>query len=260
MEFLLSLTAWGMEKPSAYGWFHLCFLVGGLALCVFLAWRLRCVSEKTNDIMLFFVGFFLLICEVYKQLFYTYVIGFGEYQWWIFPFQLCSIPMYLCLIVPFFKEGLIKKAIYTFLATYNLLGGFVALFEPSGLSHEYVTLTLHAFVWHLLLVFVGFYLIASGRVANRFKEFLYSLVTFAILCGVAEIINIVFRDKDIKMFYISPFHTTPIVVFKQIELATNWAVNMVLYLTALTIGAFAFFSIGYGIQKLVKKRKIKKGC
>lgn len=260
MEFLLSLTAWEMEKPSAYGPFHLCFLIGGLALCVFLAWRLRRVSERTNNIMLFFVGFFLLFCEVYKQLFYTYIIGHGEYQWWIFPFQLCSVPMYLCLILPFFKQGPFKKAIYTFLATYNLLGGFVALFEPSGLSHEYVTLTLHAFVWHLLLVFVGFYLIASGRVAHKLKEFLYSVVIFAILCVIAQIINIVFRKESIKMFYISPFHTTPLIVFKQIEEATNWVVNMVVYLIALTIGAFAFFIIAYGIQKLIEKRKIKKGC
>ena len=101
-------------------------------------------------------------CDCGKK-FYTYIIGDGQYQWWIFPFQLCSVPMYLCLIIPFIKEGKIKKSFYLFLSTYNLLGGFVAMFEPSGLSHSYWTLTLHAYIWHLLLVFIGFLIIFNKK-------------------------------------------------------------------------------------------------
>ena len=258
MEQIMALTAWEMEKPQAYGLFHLSFLIGGLAACVFFAWLLRKASEKTNNIVLISVGAFLLISEVYKQLFYTFYIGHGEYQWWIFPFQLCSVPMYLCLIVPFLKPGKIKNALYTFLATYNLLGGFVALFEPSGLSHEYVTLTLHAFIWHILLVFVGFYLIASGRAARKLKEFLSAVIIFFILCSIAQAINIIFRAEDIKMFYISPFHQTPLIVFKQIEEATNWFVNMILYMLALSAGAFVFLVSGIYLRKLIYKIKAKR--
>lgn len=43
------------------------------------------------------VGLFLMFCEGYKLLFYYYVIGHGSFQWWVFPFLLCSIPMYLCV-------------------------------------------------------------------------------------------------------------------------------------------------------------------
>lgn len=262
MEFLLSLTAWGMEKPKAYGLFHLVFLIGGLAACVFFAWLFRKSSEKTNKNIMLSVGGFLLISEVYKQLFYTYIKGHGEYQWWIFPFQLCSVPMYLCLIIPFLKEGKIKRALYNFLASYNLLGGFLALFEPSGLSHEYVTLTLHAFIWHLLLAFIGFYLIASGRAGRKLKDFLSSIVIFLILCGIAETINIIctlaLGVTDINMFYISPFRTNPIIVFKQIQQATHWALNMVLYPTMITLGAFIFFVIGIYVWKLIQKIKSKR--
>ena len=262
MELLLALTAWEMEKPKAYEGFHLTFLIGGLLICVLLAWLLRKASERTNNILLFFIGFFLLGCEVYKQLFYTYYIGHGSYQWWIFPFQLCSVPMYLCLILPFIKNQRIKQALYTFLATYNLVGGFISLFEPSGLCHEYVTLTLHAFIWHLMLVFLGFYLIGSGRAARKFKEFLPAIGVFVCMCAIAQIINIVFRDKEIKMFYISPYYSTPLAVFKNIEAATNWFVNMVVYLFALCLGAFAFFVIGMYLRKLyrliIEKIKAKK--
>ena len=92
---LMQLTAWGMEKPKAYGAFHLVFMIGGLFLCVLFAFLLRKASDKANKIIIFSCGAFLAVCEVYKQLFYTFYIGEGSYQWWIFPFQLCSVPMYL---------------------------------------------------------------------------------------------------------------------------------------------------------------------
>ena len=156
----LTETAWMMEKPKAYGLFHLCFMLIGFFLCGFLAWKLRNLGEKGTRRVLLTVGVFLAVSEIYKQLFYTYVIGGGHYQWWIFPFQLCSIPMYFCLILPFIKQGKISRAMYTFLMTYNFLGGMISFFEPSGLFHEYWTLTLHALIWHMMLVFLGLLLLS----------------------------------------------------------------------------------------------------
>ena len=159
----LKWSAWEMIPPKAYETFHLSFLIGGILTCILLGFLCRNLSQKKLDIILFIVGLILVISEVYKQLFYTYIIGDGQYQWWIFPFQLCSVPMYLCLVIPFIKEGKIKKSFYLFLSTYNLLGGFVSMFEPSGLSHSYWTLTLHAYIWHLLLVFIGFLIIFNKK-------------------------------------------------------------------------------------------------
>lgn len=79
-------TAWKMNVPKPYGLFHLFFFFFGIALCVFFAYRLRNSSKRQNKIIFFSVGIFLLITELYKQLFYFFVIGKGSYQWWIFPF------------------------------------------------------------------------------------------------------------------------------------------------------------------------------
>ena len=257
-------TAWNMTPPETFGTFHLCFLIFGMAACVLFAWLLRKTDEKQNKIILWSIGGFLLISEIYKQLFYTYYIGGGSYQWWIFPFQLCSVPMYLCLFVPFIKSEKVKQYFYTFLATYNLLGGFVAMIEQSGLSHEYITLTLHAYIWHLSLVFVGFYLIASGRAAKKIKDYLPAVAVFAGLCVIAQGINVSFHhakwlglvpeEQDLKMFYISPYYITPIAVFKQIEAATNWLVNAFVYCFAQTLGGFIFLVIGLLIKGRLGKK------
>jgi hypothetical protein len=166
--------------------------------------------------------------------------------------------MYLCIIAPFVKKENIRNWLYTFLATYNLLGGFVALFEPSGLSHEYVTLTLHAFVWHIMLVFIGFYLIASGRAGKRLVDFLPSIGVFGVLAVFAQIINFKFGDRGLNMFYISLVRDTPLAVFKDITALTNRFVNMIVYMLALTLGAFAFFVIGLYLRKLISYIKGRK--
>ena len=255
MEKIVRAIAWPMEKPQTFGAFHLSFLIGGVALCILLAFLLRNTSEKANKILLFSIGIFLVVCEVLKQFFYYYVIGNGSYQWWIFPFQLCSVPMYLLLFVPFIKNKKVQGWFYNFLATYNLVGGFVSMIEQSGLSHPYWFLTMHAYIWHLMLVFIGFYLVGSKRACKSFKDLIPAIIVFVCLCGVAQIINIIFREHHLAMFYISPFQPTPLFIFNSIEAKIGWVGNMIVYMIALTLGAFIFLSVFMGGRKLLAKRK-----
>lgn len=110
LQSLIQSTGWPMEKPPAYGAFHLTFTFVGLALSILLAWRLRKLGDKGNKILLVSFGIFLALCEVYKQLFYYYQVHDHVYPWWIFPFQMCSVPMYLSLIAPWLKPGKVQRA------------------------------------------------------------------------------------------------------------------------------------------------------
>ena len=156
-----------MEPPPAYGAFHILFTLIGFAVCGFSAWKLRNVSDKTAGRILFACGLVLALSEVFKQFFCYYVIADGTYHWGEFPFQLCSIPMYLCLIVPWLKPGKLRRALHSFMVLYNLLGGAIAFTEPSGLLHGHLFLTAHSCVWHMLLVFVGLFLCVSKRGGNQ---------------------------------------------------------------------------------------------
>lgn len=258
LKHFIEATAWTMEKPKAYGAFHLIFTFVGLAVCILLAYVLRKTGKRGNRIVLTSVGVFLLLTEIYKQLFYYYHIGEGSYQWWIFPFQLCSVPMYLCLIAPWLKEGKVQAAMYHFMTTFNLLGGIMAFAEPSGIIHGYWTLTLHAFVWHMILIFVGLYLIASGRGAKTVKDYLSSVVLFLVLAVIAFVINLLFWDVSggtIKMFYVGPA-ISPLAVFKDIATNCGWYVNTPIYLVAVSLGAFLLFLPAY----LYERRKQKKAA
>jgi len=252
----MKATAWTMEKPKAYGAFHLIFTFVGVLVCILLARRLRRLSDRGNRIVLLSVGIFLVLTEIYKQLFYYYHIGNGHYQWWIFPFQLCSVPMYLCIFASLLKKGNIQSGMYCFMTTYNLLGGIMAFVEPSGIMHEYWTLTLHAFIWHMLLIFVGAYLIASGRFAKTKKEFRSATVVFLVLAAVAFSINLIFwkaSNGSINMFFVGPKNSS-LAVFKQISQKFGWYVSTLLYIPTVCLGAYLVFLPAY----LHNKKKEKK--
>lgn len=255
---MIEATAWEMEKPKAYGPFHLIFTFVGFALCLLLAWKLRKLGEKGSRRLLLGIGIFLIVTEIYKQLFYYYHIGGGSYQWWIFPFQLCSIPMYFCVIAPLLKKGRISHAMLCFMTTFNLLGGAISFAEPSGLLHEYLTLTLHAFLWHMSLVFIGFFLIASGRGARTLRDYRLAAITFFVLAAVAFCINLCLFDVSggtVNMFYVGPLNS-PLAVFKQISEAAGWYVNTPIYIAALCIGAFLVFLPRYLWERRRARRNI----
>lgn len=256
---ILALTAWEMETPKAYGALHLIFMLGGFALCFFLAWKLRNVGDRGNRAILLTIGIFLAVSEVYKQLMYELVLEPDNgYRWGNFPFQLCSIPMYFCLIIPALKPGRIQKAMYAFIMSYNLLGGFIAFFEPSGLLHGHWTLTLHALIWHLTLVFLGAYIALSGRGCRELKDYWGATVTFGILTLTAFLINCGFweiSEHQIKMFFVGPGNS-PIIVFKQISELFGWYTSTLIYIPVVCVGAFLVYLFFNYVNKKLTADKI----
>ena len=71
----------------------------------------RSLPDRAVDRILFCCGLFLSASELYKQLFLYYMINQGRYDWWYFPFQLCSLPMYFCLLLPFLPACRVKAAL-----------------------------------------------------------------------------------------------------------------------------------------------------
>ena len=141
---------------------------------------------------------------------------------------------------------------------YNLLSGGISFLEPSGMLHAYPTLTAVSLIWHLMLVFVGLYLLFSGRGGYTKKDYWLSTWTFLSLCIIAFSLNLIFWKPSggtINMFFIGPANSS-IFVFKQIAERFGWYASTALYIPALCIGAYIIFLIS---TRIVHRRMIKKG-
>ena len=254
MHAFLEWTAWAMPKPQGYDTFHIVCTLILLALTILGAWLLRNTNDKQNRIVLAAVGGFLLATEVYKIAFHLTVNPYDWGFWGAFPFQLCSVPMYLCLFSAICRNEKVNHWVYETMFAVNLFGGLIAFLEPSGIQHGYVTLTLHAYVWHMLLIFVGLYLYMSKRACLDARSYVKALLGYLGLAGLAQTLNLIFGDK-INCFYISPYKCSPLAVFKDIYTNYGWLTNMVLMLIGMSLAAAVVYYVGYGIRVLIRKKQ-----
>ena len=226
-----------MTRPEMFGIFHcsaalLCLLIG-----YFGGKYLAKKDERLQTEVIFRCGLFLLSLELFKQ-FLLYRDGQPHPE--AFPLQLCSTPLYLCLVYPFLKK---KDSVKTYFATFILIATLAALIYPEDMLKEEVFLTLQSFLWHGILVFLavwGFFTMGRDSFPGAAKIFL----GFALL---AFLLNILFHqlwpERVIDLFYISPYAVTLQPVFHWIAERYGELPETVIYLLSILLGAYGIFCI-----------------
>ena len=191
-------------------------------------------------------GIVLIVLELWKQLTLWIVIEGGQYNVWYFPFQLCSLPMYLALIYGILRNRtgrrvcMVKRALLTFLQDYGFLGGALALIVHEGLMHPgHPLLTAHGFVWHIVMLLTALYIHRMGLADTSLRGFQRTLPIFGLAAVTAECINVALHSYgDCDMFYISPYHLSSQPVFRSIDAAIGRPAGILLYLASVVFGAF----------------------
>ena len=217
--------------------------------------------SNKSDVFFFAFGILMLCSEVWKQFTLTFVIGGGRYNWWYFPFQLCSIPMYILLAYPWLRRSNTRRTLLTFLMCYCLLGGVAVFADTSGLHYPLRALTIHSYLWHILLIILG---VTAGitylrllrankkkalfsrslKTAFPLRPFLYSSLLYLACCLIAELLNLSLdRFGTINMFYINPDYQMQQVVFRDLLPILGNTGVILFYIASTILGAFILFLV-----------------
>lgn len=251
MKEFLQFTAWKIDKPLPFGFSHITILFIGITLSLFASYRLRHVKTSMYYWILGGTCLVLLILEAYKQLFHFYLLDQQQYDWWIFPFQLCSLPMYIGLLIPFFNEQH-RIPLETFLMDFSLLGAIAALLFPYDLMHTYVMLTIHAFLWHFLLLFISFFIGFHKQGATSTKGYFQTLPLLFIFIAIATFLNITFHTKgEINMFYISPYYESTQPFFNLLTPILGIHIRNLSYIVCMIIGAWLIHLFWRKVQQKI---------
>ncbi len=251
-KYLLPLLH-SMERPRAWGTFHALFFFIGIPLAILIAFVLRRVSKKTEKRLFLTVGIALIISELFKQLAYTAIEG--AYRFDLIPFQLCSIPMYLCVLMPMLPCGKLQRAMRTFIAAFGLMGGLASYIAPGTMCREWLELTLHSFLWHLILIFLGFYVFFSHNTKIQKRDFIGAEILYLSLCAVAFGINLLcfnVSGAPVNMFYIGPKPST-LPICREITARFGVAVNSIIYISALSLCAYLIHLAESFIKRIFKQ-------
>lgn len=233
---------WLMPKPTAYGWFHLTFILFCLTTSFLLIRRARKKQHASLKKIVLWLGIFTALIEVYKQLFL--LTNFSYYSFNDFPLHYCSMIIYASLLAGLTKNKKIEKALYDFIALYITLPGLAVLLFPGGVFSTYVVLNLHTMLWHSAMVTCSLYILFTHRIEPLLKSLMRTIGLFLALCGVIIFINFFTyhihflpQGQPTWFFFIGPyvFYNHPVINW---AIATGgWAFYLTLYLLIFTSGA-----------------------
>ena len=262
MEFLekvLTTLSAKMVEPKTIGWFHLVFigiiLVSTILICIFgKNWKWKKVKW-----VIFGFWIIMVLFEAYKQLIFSYdpSTGAWDYEWYAFPFQLCSTPLYILPIFIFSKSENVRESCAAFLMTFSLFGGLVTIVYPEQVLIETIGINIQTMVHHGLQVLIGVFLATYYRKKLNFKFFLKGVVVFAILFAVALALNFIvpeFINESFNMFYISLYEPCTLPLLAEfIYPNVPWPVFLVIYFVGFIIIGLIFFLIEWLCS--IKSRK-----
>ncbi len=239
-------------------------MIISLVIMIAFCYLMRKNSDKTFRIVLISMGSFLILTEIYKQLYYLYAIGVDGYDWDMLLFQLCSVPMYISVVAGCMKKCKVRDCILEYLVTIGFLGGIMAYVEPSGILHNDLFKLLHSSVWYAMLIWIALYILFTNNACHNLKNYPKTLIALGGVVVVATILNLVFKEKasvGFNMCYISPFRNTPLAVFKDFDvffknLLSNYPgriISIIIYLIGVSLGGF----VSYYIKELTSKKEGK---
>ncbi|MFA5220594.1 MAG: hypothetical protein WC424_05860 [Bacilli bacterium] len=248
---IFSIIDWVMTTPSHYGLFHIISVIILFIILIIIAKGIKINKEKTVKIILIVFSTLMLLFEIIKQGLFTHVES--AYQWYAFPFQFCSTPMYIAPLALIIKNGKLKDALYSFLAFYCLFGGLAVIIYPGDVFTSLVMINIQTMVHHSGMIIMGSVIIMAQMVKFDFKSLLKGTYVFLVLAAIAQLLNYVFYYAEVgtfNMFFISPFGTNDFPILSNIQKNAPYFVFLLSYILGFILVAFIFQKLCLILQKL----------
>ena len=268
MSFLIEFHQFcktSMTTPTLYGWFHLLFI----ALSI-LAGILLCLTHKKGDDArvrraVFVTGVFVVLLEIYKLFAMCFRVEgqalVFDFQWYTFPWQFCSTPMYVGVLTGIFRKGKIHNSLMAFLATYAIFAGLCIMAYPANVFNTTTGINIQTMICHGSMLSIGIYLYGSGYVKANIKTMLRAIPVFASAISIAVVLNeVIFYTVDLgtdsfNMFYISRHFPGTLPLYSSIQNLVPYPVALLIYLIAFSLAAYIMLLGAWGIQKIAARKK-----
>lgn len=268
---VLQILDTAMVTPESYGWFHIFFFVLSIVVGIALCFILKDGKKHAPNVVLV-TAIVVLLLEVYKMINFGYGDSYTtqlayRFQWYAFPFQFCSTPMYVGLAAGLLRKGRIHESLCAYLATYAVFAGLCVMIYPGDVFIDTIGINIQTMICHGSMLTVGIYLFGSGYVKTEHKTILKALPVFCTMVLIAVGLNEwayrtgLLEEHYFNMFYFSPYTDPHLPVYSDVQnaLGVDNPLNFIVYIAAFTLAAYLILLIAMGIRALLtptQKRKI----
>lgn len=251
-----------------YGWFHLTFFALSIIAAVVLCKKFKNPGEKTVKPILLIFSLTSIFLEIYKQINYTFsfdgTVITADYQWYAFPFQFCSTPMYVALFAVIIKNQKIHKALCGYLATFSLFAGLCVMVYPAQVFIDTIGINIQTMICHGAMITVGLWLLYCDYIKLNHKTIFPAAVLFVVLVFVAVIMNEIAKHSGLleretfNMFYISPHCEPSLPVYSWVQSVVPYPFCAIIYVVAFTLAAYLILLIVLFLNRVSQKEKANK--
>lgn len=253
-----------MKTPSLFGWFHIVSLLLVVLVTIALCYRHKNDSENRIRLVVLVTGIIVAIAEIYKQINYSFSYTDGiryDYQWYAFPFQFCSTPMYVGLLAGILPKGKLRDALYAYLATFAVFAGASVMAYPGDVFIGTMGINIQTMICHGSMICIGVYLFYTGAVKLEHRTILKAMAVFACTVSMAALFNEIaywtglLETETFNMFFISRHCDPSLPVYSLVQPLVPYPISLVIYIIGFTLAAYVILLLGMGIQKISAVKK-----
>lgn len=257
-ENVLRILDTQMETPKPYGWFHLLWfaisILAGIALC---SWHRKGGDDRRVRKVVFSVAVTVILLEVYKIINYGFSYENGirfDFEWYAFPWQFCSTPMYVGLLTGIFRKGKIHESLCAYLATYAIFAGTAVMVYPGDVFIGTIGINIQTMICHGSMLTVGIYLLYTGYVKVEHKTILKAVPVFAVTLLIAVLLNEIayysglLETDTFNMFFVSRHCEPSLPVYSIVQKIVPYPWCLLIYILGFTIAAYAMLVIAMVVQ------------
>ncbi|MDO9628503.1 MAG: YwaF family protein [Acholeplasmataceae bacterium] len=261
MNQILEFLNGEMNRPLPYqsleeGWFHYLALVLVVVGSVISVSRMKQMSDaKLKKTLLIFAGV-LILFEIYKQLIFSYQANWS-YQWYAFPFQFCSTPMYVALLAGLTKNKKVFEALKIFLATFGLFAGLAVMLYPMTVFVSTIGINIQTMVHHGGMAIIGLGILVN-QIKLESKSIFKASLVFSVLVLIALVMNTIHNTwiqiGTFNMFFINPRFENGLPILGLFQPLVPAPIFLLIYIFGFSLCAYIMLFIGI-LTKHFNQRK-----
>jgi hypothetical protein len=250
MNAILEFFNHQMKRPEVYqsfseSWFQYLSLFIVVVLMIVFSFVYKNKEEIKVIRFIGIMSLIMIIFEVIKQINFSYANGWN-YTWYAFPFQFCSTPMYVGLLLRYTKKQALKPYLMMFLASYGLFAGLAVMLYPVSVYVPTTVINIQTMVHHGGMAIMGVVLL-SFHVPLKLKAFLKGVYVFIGLTGIAIILNVIhntwIKEGTFNMFFINSKFSSEIPVLSLFQPYVPNSVYVMIFIIGFSLVAYIMLRI-----------------
>lgn len=257
-----------VKTPELFGWYHMASLVLTVLVTVALCYHHKNDSPRRVRMVVLLTAIIVTLAEIYKQINYSFSYTNGitfDYQWYAFPFQFCSTPMYVGLLAGVRPKGKLQDALYAYLATFAVFAGTCVMIYPGDVFVGTLGINVQTVICHASMICIGVYLFYTGTVKLEHRTIMKAMAVFSCTVSMAVLFNEIaywtglLERETFNMFFISRHCDPSLAVYSLVQKTVPYPWCLLIYVLGFTLASYLILLIAMGVRKLsrINVQKLK---